>query len=49
MSWIVDLVEQKAAFIKVAGRATEVINAGGLKFMASEFERVALESLMWNS
>ena len=38
-----DVVEQKAEFIKVVGRTTEVINVGGLKFMASEVERVALE------
>ena len=38
-----DLVEQKGDLIKVVGRDTEVINVGGLKFVASEVERVALE------
>ena len=37
-----DIVERKGDFIKVTGRTTEVINVGGLKFMASEVERVAL-------
>jgi long-chain acyl-CoA synthetase len=37
------LVEQKGDLIKVVGRDTEVINVGGLKFVASEVERVALE------
>lgn len=38
-----DIVEVKNDMIKVIGRTTEVINVGGLKFMASEVERVALE------
>jgi len=38
-----DIVETKNEYIKVTGRTTEVINVGGLKFMASEVERVALE------
>ncbi len=38
-----DLVEQDDAFIKVVGRATEVINVGGIKVLPSEIERVALE------
>ena len=38
-----DIVECKGEYIKVVGRITEVINVGGLKFMASEVERVALE------
>ena len=38
-----DIVECKGEFIKVVGRITEVINVGGLKFMSSEVERVALE------
>lgn len=38
-----DVVEEKDGFYKITGRVTEVINVGGLKFMASEVERVALE------
>lgn len=38
-----DIVEAKGDMIKVTGRTTEVINVGGLKFMASEVERVALD------
>ena len=38
-----DIVEQKGSFYKVVGRTSDVINVGGLKFMASEVERVALE------
>ena len=38
-----DIVEQKGDYIKVVGRDSEVINIGGLKFMASEVERKALE------
>ncbi len=37
-----DLVEQDGDFIKVVGRAKEVINVGGLKILPSEIERVAL-------
>jgi long-chain acyl-CoA synthetase len=37
-----DVVEVKAGYYKVTGRVSEVINVGGLKFMASEVERVAL-------
>ena len=37
-----DIVEEKKGFYKIVGRDTEVINVGGLKFMASEVERVAL-------
>jgi long-chain acyl-CoA synthetase len=37
-----DVVEEKNGFYKVVGRTSEVINVGGLKFMASEIERVAL-------
>ncbi len=37
-----DIVDQKGDFIKVVGRNNDVINVGGLKFMASEVERVAL-------
>lgn len=38
-----DVVEQKDDMYKVVGRVSDVINVGGLKFMASEVERVALE------
>lgn len=38
-----DIVDTKGEFYKVTGRIGEVINVGGLKFMASEVERVALE------
>jgi acyl-CoA synthetase (AMP-forming)/AMP-acid ligase II len=37
-----DVVEERNGFYKVVGRTSEVINVGGLKFMASEVERVAL-------
>jgi long-chain acyl-CoA synthetase len=37
-----DLVEQQDGFYKIIGRSNEVINVGGLKFLASEVERVAL-------
>jgi long-chain acyl-CoA synthetase len=37
-----DVVEVKGDFYKVTGRISDVINVGGLKFMASEVERVAL-------
>ena len=38
-----DLVETSAGYYKIIGRTSEVINVAGLKFMASEIERVALE------
>lgn len=38
-----DLVELKGDYIKVVGRDSEVINVGGLKFMAADVERVALD------
>ena len=38
-----DVVEIKDGFYKVTGRISEVINVGGLKFMASEVERVVLQ------
>ena len=38
-----DIVEEKDGYYKVTGRISEVINVGGLKFMASEVERVALQ------
>jgi acyl-CoA synthetase (AMP-forming)/AMP-acid ligase II len=37
-----DVVEVKGDYYKVTGRISDVINVGGLKFMASEVERVAL-------
>lgn len=37
-----DLVEQQDGYIKVVGRAKEVINVGGLKVLPGEIERVAL-------
>ena len=38
-----DIVEERDGYFKVTGRTSEVINVGGLKFMASEIERVALQ------
>ena len=38
-----DIVEERNGYYKVTGRTSEVINVGGLKFMASEVERVALQ------
>jgi long-chain acyl-CoA synthetase len=38
-----DIVEEQDGYYKVTGRTSEVINVGGLKFMASEIERVALQ------
>ncbi len=38
-----DFVEEKDGFYKITGRVNEVINVGGLKFLASEVERVALQ------
>lgn len=38
-----DIVEEKDGFYKVTGRTSEVINVGGIKFMASEVERVVLQ------
>lgn len=38
-----DIVESRDGYYKVVGRISDVINVGGLKFMASEVERVALE------
>jgi len=37
-----DVVEVRGDYYKVTGRVSDVINVGGLKFMASEVERVAL-------
>lgn len=38
-----DMVEQKEDYIKIIGRVSDVINVGGLKFMASDIENIALE------
>jgi acyl-CoA synthetase (AMP-forming)/AMP-acid ligase II len=38
-----DIVEEKDGYYKVTGRTSEAINVGGLKFMASEVEQVALQ------
>ena len=37
-----DVVDVKNDYYKVTGRISDVINVGGLKFMASEVERIAL-------
>lgn len=37
-----DVVDVKDGYFKITGRISDVINVGGLKFMASEVERVAL-------
>ena len=37
-----DVVEERDGYFKVVGRASEVINVGGLKFMAADVEEVAL-------
>jgi acyl-CoA synthetase (AMP-forming)/AMP-acid ligase II len=37
-----DIVEVKDGYYKITGRINEVINVGGLKFMASDVERIAL-------
>lgn len=38
-----DVVVEHDGFYKIIGRTNEVINVGGLKFMASEVERLALQ------
>lgn len=38
-----DVVEERDGYYKVTGRTSEVINVGGLKFMAAEVERAALQ------
>jgi acyl-coenzyme A synthetase/AMP-(fatty) acid ligase len=38
-----DVVEEKNGYYKIVGRTDDIINVGGLKFMASEVERIALE------
>jgi long-chain acyl-CoA synthetase len=37
-----DIVEVKGEYCKVVGRVGDIINVGGLKFMAGEVERIAL-------
>ena len=37
-----DIVDEKDDFYKIVGRANEIINVGGLKFMPLEVEQVAL-------
>ena len=39
-----DIVEKKGEYYKVIGRIGDVINVGGLKFMASDIEKVALSN-----
>ncbi len=38
-----DIIEKQKEYFKIIGRKTEVINVGGLKFMASEVERATLQ------
>ena len=38
-----DMVEEKNGYYKITGRISEVINVGGLKYMASEVEKVVLD------
>jgi len=38
-----DIVVERDGYYKITGRTSDVINVSGLKFMASEVERVALE------
>lgn len=38
-----DIVEEKAGFYKVTGRISDVVNVGGLKFMASDVENLAVK------
>ena len=38
-----DIVEQVDDYLRIVGRNNEVINVGGLKFLASEIEAVALQ------
>lgn len=38
-----DIVEEQNGFYRITGRVNEVINVGGLKFLASEVERIALQ------
>ena len=38
-----DLVEERDGYYKIVGRTSEVINVGGLKFMAADVENIALQ------
>jgi long-chain acyl-CoA synthetase len=38
-----DIVEKQNQYYKITGRTSDIINVGGLKFMPSEVERVALQ------
>ncbi len=38
-----DVVDVKGDYFRVTGRVTDIVNVGGLKFMASEVERIALD------
>lgn len=38
-----DIVEERNGYYRILGRTNEVINVGGLKFMASDVERVVLQ------
>lgn len=38
-----DVVEEEDGYYKVVGRISDIINVGGLKFMASEVERIVLQ------
>ena len=38
-----DIVEESDEYFKVTGRSSEIINVGGLKFMAADVETVVLE------
>lgn len=38
-----DIVQKRDGYYKIVGRMSEVINVGGLKFMPSELEKVALQ------
>ena len=38
-----DVVEERNGLYKIVGRSSDIINVAGLKFMASEVEKVALE------
>ena len=37
-----DIVEEDSEYVKIIGRETDVVNVGGLKFMKSEVEEIAL-------
>lgn len=37
-----DVVEEEDGYYRITGRTSEIINVGGLKFMAADVERVAL-------